>query len=246
MPHQRRRPGRRRWTQRRTQTGQRPCRRCRPRCRPRCLQARVQGCREEWRVSGGPWWGDNWTRQLNAGGHASLPLATPALAQLHSTKTLIFLNQARFPSSSPAGRSNPRPVKPPPASCSPPPILAPHCQRRAPPPLTGDDCGVAWVILRDVLLYLAHQVSTHIGGLGVDAARHAAKQRDGGAAQAIAGDGLQGGAAGGGVGGDRGAGGLCEFVCEGMEASQGAGEPGSGQQWSQLAVMAASCNREAT
>ena len=58
--------------------------------------------------------------------------------------------------------------------------------------LTGDDGGVAWVILGDVLLNLAHQVSTHIGGLGVDATGHAAEQSNGGAAQAVAGDGLQG------------------------------------------------------
>ena len=57
--------------------------------------------------------------------------------------------------------------------------------------LTGNDSGVAGVILRDVLLDLANQVSAHISGLCVDAATNTAKQGDGGTAQAIAGDGLK-------------------------------------------------------
>ena len=55
---------------------------------------------------------------------------------------------------------------------------------------TGNDGGVAGVVLGDVLLDLAHEVSAHISGLGVDAAAHTAEQRDGGAAQTVAGNGL--------------------------------------------------------
>ncbi len=44
---------------------------------------------------------------------------------------------------------------------------------------TSNDGRVAGVVLRDVLLDLANQVSAHVSSLGVDATTHAAKQSDG-------------------------------------------------------------------
>ena len=44
---------------------------------------------------------------------------------------------------------------------------------------TSNDGRVAGVILRNVLLNLADQVSAHVSSLGVDATAHAAKQSDG-------------------------------------------------------------------
>jgi hypothetical protein len=54
----------------------------------------------------------------------------------------------------------------------------------------GDDGGVARVILGDVLLHLAHQVGAHIGSLGEDAASHSHEQRNEGAAEAEAEQGI--------------------------------------------------------
>mmetsp|Transcript_15694 Transcript_15694/g.39782 ORF Transcript_15694/g.39782 Transcript_15694/m.39782 type:complete len:631 (-) Transcript_15694:526-2418(-) len=48
-----------------------------------------------------------------------------------------------------------------------------------------DGCGVARVILGDVLLHLADEVGTHVGSLGVDSAAHTPEQRDGRAAEAV-------------------------------------------------------------
>mmetsp|Transcript_23122 Transcript_23122/g.71494 ORF Transcript_23122/g.71494 Transcript_23122/m.71494 type:complete len:698 (+) Transcript_23122:341-2434(+) len=59
------------------------------------------------------------------------------------------------------------------------------------PHVVGDGGGVARVVLGDVLLDLAHEVGANVGSLGVDAAAHAAKERDGGATQAVTGDGLE-------------------------------------------------------
>ena len=66
----------------------------------------------------------------------------------------------------------------------------------------GDNGGVPGVVLGDAGFHLAHQVSAHVGGLGVDAAAHTGKQRDGGSAQGeagedlhIVGEGIDGGAA---------------------------------------------------
>ena len=50
---------------------------------------------------------------------------------------------------------------------------------------TSNDSRVAGVILGDVLLDLADQVSAHVGSLGVDAAAHASKQGNGGASEAV-------------------------------------------------------------
>ncbi len=50
----------------------------------------------------------------------------------------------------------------------------------------GDHRRVARVVLGDAGLNLADQVGAHIGGLGVDAAAHAHKQRDQAAAEAEA------------------------------------------------------------
>ena len=55
---------------------------------------------------------------------------------------------------------------------------------------TSNDGGVAGVVLGDVLLNLADQVSAHVSSLGVDATTHTAEQRDGGTAQTIASNGL--------------------------------------------------------
>ncbi len=43
--------------------------------------------------------------------------------------------------------------------------------------VVGNHRRVARIILRDVLLQLAHQVGAHIGSFGVDASPHAGKQR---------------------------------------------------------------------
>ena len=42
--------------------------------------------------------------------------------------------------------------------------------------VVGDGGGVAGVVLGDAGLHLAHQVSAHVGGLGVDAAAHTGEQ----------------------------------------------------------------------
>ena len=49
--------------------------------------------------------------------------------------------------------------------------------------VVGDDGGVAGVVLGDTDLDLADQVGADVSGLGVDAAAHTGKQRDGGGAQ---------------------------------------------------------------
>ena len=54
--------------------------------------------------------------------------------------------------------------------------------------VVGDGGGVARVVLGDVELSLAHQIGADVGGLGVDAAAHAAEHGDGGAAKAVARD----------------------------------------------------------
>ncbi len=52
--------------------------------------------------------------------------------------------------------------------------------------VVGDDGGVPGIVFRNTGLHLAHQVSAHVGGLGVDAAAHTAEEGNGGGAQAEA------------------------------------------------------------
>ena len=47
----------------------------------------------------------------------------------------------------------------------------------------GDDGGVARIILGYARFHFAHQVRPHVGRLGIDAAAHAAEQRDGACAE---------------------------------------------------------------
>ena len=56
---------------------------------------------------------------------------------------------------------------------------------------TSNDGGVAGIVLGDVLLDLADQVSAHVSSLGVDATAHASEQRNGGASQPVSGNGLK-------------------------------------------------------
>ena len=54
--------------------------------------------------------------------------------------------------------------------------------------IVGDYGRVAGVVLRNSGFHLTHQVRAHVGRLGVDAAAHTGEQRDGGCAQAEAGE----------------------------------------------------------
>mmetsp|Transcript_22617 Transcript_22617/g.70069 ORF Transcript_22617/g.70069 Transcript_22617/m.70069 type:complete len:382 (-) Transcript_22617:237-1382(-) len=56
--------------------------------------------------------------------------------------------------------------------------------------VVSDGSGVARVVLRDVVLNLAHEVGADVGGLGVDATADAAEHGNGGSAEAVAGDDL--------------------------------------------------------
>ena len=58
--------------------------------------------------------------------------------------------------------------------------------------VVGDDGGVVRVVLVDAGLDLADQVGADVGGLGVDATGHAREERDGGGAEAEAGQALHG------------------------------------------------------
>ena len=56
--------------------------------------------------------------------------------------------------------------------------------------LTSNGGRVTWVILRNVLLNLAHKVSTHVSSLGVDSTTNTSKQSNGGSTQTVTCDGL--------------------------------------------------------
>mmetsp|Transcript_19298 Transcript_19298/g.64684 ORF Transcript_19298/g.64684 Transcript_19298/m.64684 type:complete len:352 (+) Transcript_19298:1002-2057(+) len=51
--------------------------------------------------------------------------------------------------------------------------------------IVSDHCRVARVVLRDVLLHLAHEVGAHVRRLGVDAPAHAPEERDGRPAESV-------------------------------------------------------------
>ena len=61
---------------------------------------------------------------------------------------------------------------------------------RLPGHLTSNDSRVAGVVLGNVLLDLANQVSANISGLGVNATAHTAKECNGGSTQTVPGNGL--------------------------------------------------------
>ena len=55
---------------------------------------------------------------------------------------------------------------------------------------TSNSSRVAGVVLRNILLNLAHQVSPNISSLGVDSSSHSSKQSNGGTTQTVTCDGL--------------------------------------------------------